>query len=50
MKCWVCKKIINRATRVNYCDGIKAKTRDVCEDCYPRLKFNECRFVVVKKI
>jgi len=50
MKCWVCKQKVNRVTRVSYTDGIKEKGRDVCGDCYPKLKFNACHFVEVKRI
>ena len=56
MKCWECKKKISSAIRVCYLEhheeaGLsKEKFRDVCEECYPKLKFNSCHFVEVKKI
>ena len=50
MKCWVCKKKINYATEVPYTDGTKEKTRVVCEQCYPSLKFDACGFVEVKRV
>ncbi len=50
MKCWVCKQKINKASRVNYTDGIKEKVRDVCESCYAHLTFNDCHFVEVNRI
>jgi len=56
MKCWECKKKISSAVRVCYLEyheeagGSKEKFRDVCKECYPKLKFNTCHFVEVKKI
>jgi len=56
MKCWECKKKISSAIRVCYLEyheeagESKEKFRDVCKECYPKLKFNSCHFVEVKKI
>lgn len=56
MKCWVCKQKVNRVSRVSYLmmlpngEPLKSKTRDVCGDCYPKLKFNACHFVEVKRL
>ena len=56
MKCWECKKGITSAIRVCYLEyheeaGLsKEKFRDVCKECYPKLKFNSCHFVEVEKI
>ena len=56
MKCWECKKKISSAIRVCYIEchkeaGLsKEKFRDVCKECYPKLKFNSCHFVEVEKI
>ena len=56
MKCWECKELISSAVRVCYLElheeigESKAKYRDVCKNCYPKLKFNPCHFVEVEKI
>jgi len=56
MKCWECKKKISSAIRVCYLEyheevgESKEKFRDVCKECHPKLKFNTCHFVEVKKI
>lgn len=55
MKCWECKKQISRSTRVAYvayCQGeaYESQFRDVCEDCYELLPFNNLHHVPVKKI
>lgn len=50
MKCWICKKGILKASVVHYTDGIKEKARDICGDCYPKLKFNDCHYVEVNKL
>ena len=56
MKCWECKKEINKAVRVCYLEhheesgSSKEKYRDVCKECYPKLKFNPCHYVEVNKI
>jgi len=56
MKCWECKKKISSAISVCYLEyheeaGLsKEKYRDICKECYPKLKFNSCNFVEVKKI
>ena len=50
MKCWECKKEITRAVRVCYTDSYDSKFRDVCEDCYTKIKFNPCHIVEVDRI
>lgn len=52
MKCWECKKQINMAHKVFYYSPYQGKTasRDVCNDCYSKLRFNPCHYVEVKKI
>ncbi len=50
MKCWECKRIIDRGVRIPYTDGITDKSRDVCGDCLKFLNFNKCHFVEVEKI
>ncbi|GAG64891.1 unnamed protein product [marine sediment metagenome] len=55
MKCWECRKKVESAFRVRYCEydkniGYKGKYRKVCKDCYSRLKFTLNSFVEVEKI
>lgn len=56
MKCWECKKKINESHRVCYVESheeigaSREKFRDVCDECYGRLKFTPCHFVEVEKI
>ncbi len=52
MKCWECKKQVSKATRTHYYSPIQDKeaTRDVCPECYAKLKFNPCHYVEVGKI
>jgi hypothetical protein len=52
MQCWECKKQINEAKRVHYYSEIQEKEagRDVCPECYSKLKFNPCHYVEVEKI
>ncbi len=52
MKCWECKQKINKAHLVHYVSFLqeKEKTRDVCPECYPKLKLNSCHYVEVDKI
>lgn len=46
MKCWECKKQTDEARMVHYVfmskthEPIKTDTRDVCKECYPKLKFD----------
>jgi hypothetical protein len=49
MKCWECKKKIDHCHRVFYSDEYQEKGRDVCDDCYPKLKFTN-NYVRVKRI
>ena len=54
MKCWECKNAVNKAIGVNYLwigwdtFPISEKRRDVCKECYSKLKFNPNHFVEVK--
>jgi len=50
MKCWECKKEINEAVRVCYCDDYQEKFRDVCNDCYNKLDFDATHHVRVERI
>lgn len=56
MKCWECKRKISLSVRTCYLEyhieeGLsKEKFRDVCRECYSKLKFNPCHYVEVNKI
>ncbi len=50
MKCWECKKKTGKARKVNYTDGVKERTRDVCQRCESILLYNPCHFVEVDRI
>lgn len=52
MKCWECRQDISSAHIVHYYSHEQEKeaSRDVCDSCYSRLKFNPCHYVEVKKI
>ena len=52
MKCWECKKEINKARIVHYIsiDQEKEASRDICYDCLSKLKFNPCHYVEVRSI
>ena len=45
MKCWECKKKISHSHRIYYFEyhieeGLsEGKFRDICDECYPKLKF-----------
>jgi predicted amidophosphoribosyltransferase len=39
MKCWECKKQVTKARRICYVDDSdNERFRNVCDDCYPKLK------------
>jgi len=55
MKCWECKKETNTASWCHYVwrnkynnEPIGTITRDICPECYPKLKFNGTHHVEVK--
>ena len=52
MKCWECKKDVSTATRTHYYSPVEEKeaTRDVCPECYKKIKFNGCHYAEVNKI
>ncbi len=50
MKCWECKKEIQRAIRVCYLDDSQEKNRDVCPVCEKKLVYDACHFVRVERI
>lgn len=50
MKCWVCKQAVDKAFRVFYTDGMKERARNICEHCYPMIKFTACHYVEVKRL
>jgi len=50
MRCWECKKEIQRSIRVCYLDDEREKTRDICPECEKLLTYNSCHFVEVERI
>ena len=57
MKCWECKKETDTATRCHYVwynkytgEPIGTKTRDICPECYQKLKFNPTHHIKVETI
>lgn len=54
MTCWECKKQTDRASMVHYVymdkyyhEPIKTDTRDICKECYPKLKFDGTHHIQV---
>lgn len=52
MKCFECKQKVSTASMVNYLaeDLSGEASRTVCHDCYVRLTFDGCHYVVVKSL
>ena len=55
MKCWECKKQVNKASLCHYVwrnkyngEPIGVITRFICEKCYPSLKFSATHHIEVK--
>lgn len=52
MKCWECRKDVTKVHIVHYYSPGQQKeaSRDICPECYSKLKFNGCHYVEVEKI
>ncbi len=54
MKCWECKKKVRKATIVSYYQEdyygvpVAEQSRYVCDECFPKLTFNSCHYVLSK--